>query len=75
MDEFQDALNNIKSMKDTTSHDTFMSMAKRTIKGSAIGAVAGLMYAWYYQKNLYVFGFMGAIGGGAINYFLIGDTK
>ena len=50
MDEFQDALDNIKSMKDTTSHDTFMSTAKRTIKGSAIGAVAGLMYAWYYQK-------------------------
>lgn len=74
MDEFQVALDKIKDLKDT-SHDTFMSTAKRTIKGSAIGAVAGLMYAWYYQKNLYVFGFIGAIGGGAINYFLIGDTK
>jgi hypothetical protein len=72
MEDFQDALDNIKSMKETNSHDSFMSTAKQTIKGSAVGAIAGLMFAWYKQKNLYVYGFLGAIGGGAINYFLIG---
>ncbi len=74
MNEFEDALDNIKSMK-TESHDSFMSTVKKTIKGSAVGAIAGVMFAWYKQKNLYVYGFLGAIGGGAINYFLIGDTK
>jgi hypothetical protein len=72
MEDFQDALDNIKSMKETSNHDSFMSTAKQTIKGSAVGAIAGLMFAWYKQKNLYVYGFLGAIGGGAINYFLIG---
>ena len=72
MEDFQDALDNIKSMKETNNHDSFMSTAKQTIKGSAVGAIAGLMFAWYKQKNLYVYGCLGAIGGGAINYFLIG---
>jgi hypothetical protein len=33
------------------------------------------MYAWYNQKNIYVYGIMGAIGGGIINYALLGLSK
>lgn len=74
MNEFEDALANVKTLK-TESHDSFMGTVKQTIKGSAVGAIAGLMFAWYKQKNLYVYGFLGAIAGGAINYFLIGDKE
>jgi uncharacterized protein YcfJ len=74
MSQFDDALNNVKSMKSQTG-DTFMDKAKQTIKGSAMGAVVGLMYGWYNQKNVYVYGVLGAIGGGLINYALLGFKK
>lgn len=74
MSQFDDALNNVKSMKSQTG-DSFMEKAKQTIKGSAMGAVVGLMYGWYNQKNVYVYGVLGAIGGGLINYALLGFKK
>ena len=70
MNEFQDALDNVKSIKGQDAHDSFIDKSKKVIKGGAVGVVAGLMYAWYTKKNLYVFAVLGAIGGGAINYFL-----
>jgi hypothetical protein len=72
MSEFDNALNNIKNMK---YDDSFMEKTKKTIKGSAFGLVVGLMYGWYYQKNIYVSGILGAIGGGLINYALLGIKK
>jgi ABC-type amino acid transport system permease subunit len=70
MSEFQDALDNVKTLKSQDAHDTFIQKTKTTIKGSAVGVVVGLMYGWYNKKNLYVSAILGAIGGGAINYFL-----
>jgi hypothetical protein len=70
MSEFQDALDNVKVLKSQDTHDTFIQKTKTTIKGSAVGVVVGLMYGWYYKKNLYVTAILGAIGGGAVNYFL-----
>ena len=70
MNEFQDALDNVKTLKNQDAHDTFIQKTKTTIKGSAVGVVVGLMYGWYNKKNLYVSAILGAIGGGAINYFL-----
>jgi hypothetical protein len=32
--------------------------------------VTGLFYGWYAKKNLYVTGILGAIAGGAVNYFV-----
>jgi len=40
MTEFEDALDQVKIMKETSNHDSFMSTAKQTIKGSAVGAIA-----------------------------------
>lgn len=72
MSQFDNALNNVKGMKDG---DSFMEQTKKTIKGSAFGLVVGLMYGWYYQKNIYVSGILGAIGGGLINYAILGIKK
>lgn len=70
MEQFEDALDNVKKLKSQDAHDSFVEKSKKVIKGGAIGVVAGLMYAWYTKKNLYVFAILGAIGGGAANYFL-----
>ena len=70
MSEFQDALDNVKTLKSQDTHDTFIQKSRSTIKGSAVGLVVGLMYGWYSKKNLYVCGILGAIGGGAVNYFV-----
>ena len=72
MSQFDDAINNIRSMKED---DSFIDKAKQTIRGSAFGLIIGLMYGWYYQKNLYVTGILGAVGGGIINYALLGIKK
>jgi ABC-type amino acid transport system permease subunit len=70
MSEFQDALDNVKTLKNQDAHDTFIQKTKTTIKGSAVGVVVGLMYGWYNKKNLYVCAILGAVGGGAVNYFV-----
>jgi hypothetical protein len=70
MSEFQDALDNVKTLKSQDAHDTVIQKTKTTIKGSAVGVVVGLMYGWYYKKNLYVCAILGAVGGGAVNYFV-----
>jgi hypothetical protein len=72
MSQFDDAISNVRSMKDEGS---IVDKAEKTIRGSAMGAIIGLMYAWYNQKNIYVYGIMGAIGGGIINYALLGLSK
>jgi di/tricarboxylate transporter len=70
MSEFQDALDNVKTLKSQDTHDTFIQKSRSTIQGSAVGLIVGLMYGWYAKKNLYVSGILGAIGGGAVNYFI-----
>jgi hypothetical protein len=72
MSQFDDALSNVRSMNDEGS---IIDKAKQTIRGSAMGAIVGLMYAWYNEKNVYVFGVLGAVGGGIINYLLLPDLK
>lgn len=72
MSEFDNAINKVKNMKEG---DSFMEQTKKTIKGSAFGLVIGLMYGWYYQKNIYISGILGAIGGGVLNYALLGIRK
>jgi hypothetical protein len=72
MSKFDDALSNVRTMKED---DSFVEKTKSTIKASAFGVVVGLMYGWYNQKNLYVYGLLGAIGGGLINYAFLGVKK
>lgn len=72
MSQFDDAINNVRNMRDD---DSFIDKTKKTIRSSAFGLVIGLMYGWYNQKNLYVTGILGAIGGGLINYALLGIKK
>jgi hypothetical protein len=68
--QFQEALDNIKKLSNQDAHDTFVEKFRTSIKGSAIGLVTGLFYGWYSKRNLYVTGILGAIAGGAINYFV-----
>jgi hypothetical protein len=37
--------------------------------------VGGLMFGWYYKKNLYVSAIIGTLAGGAINYYLVETNK
>ena len=68
--QFQQALDNIKKLGNQDAHDTFIDKVRTSIKGSAVGLVTGLFYGWYAKKNLYVTGILGAIAGGAVNYFV-----
>lgn len=69
--EFQDAMDNVKELNQFSTHDTFMDKSKILVKGSASGAVVGLLYGWYAKKNVYVMAILGAIAGGTINYFFL----
>lgn len=73
--EFQDAMDNVKELNQSSTHDTFVNKSKVLVKGSAAGAVVGLLYGWYSKKNVYVTAILGAIGGGTINYFLFNENK
>jgi hypothetical protein len=73
--EFQDALDNVKELNEESTHDTFINKSKVLVKGSATGGVVGLLYGWYTKKNVWVTATLGAIGGGAINYFLFNESK
>jgi hypothetical protein len=68
--QFQQALDNVKKLSSQDAHDTFVDKIRTSIKGSAVGLVTGLLYGWYAKKNLYVTGILGAIAGGAVNYFV-----
>jgi hypothetical protein len=68
--QFQQALDNIQKLGNQDAHDTFIDKVRTSIKGSAVGLVTGLFYGWYAKKNLYVTGILGAIAGGAVNYFV-----
>jgi len=71
--EFQDALDNVKELNGQSIHDTFVDKSKRLVKGSAAGAVVGLLYGWWSKKNVWVTATLGAIGGGAVNYFVFNN--
>lgn len=68
--QFQEALDNLKKLSNQDAHDTFVEKFRSSIKGSAVGLITGLLYGWYTKKNLYVTGLLGAVTGGAVNYFL-----
>ena len=74
---FHDAVqqDNVKELNQSSTHDTFVDKSKVLVKGSAAGAVVGLLYGWYSKKNVYVTAILGAIGGGTINYFLFNENK
>jgi hypothetical protein len=69
-DEFVNALDKVKNLKNQDAHETILQKSKMAVKGSIFGLAIGLMYGWYYKKNLYVSGVIGAVGGGTINYLL-----
>lgn len=72
---YQDAINNIKRIKQSDASETFWEKSKLAIRGSATGLVLGLMYGWYFKKNIYFMAVIGAISGGVINYFYIENIK
>lgn len=68
--EFQDALDNVKTLNRESTHDTFMKKSQKVLRGSATGLVVGLLYGWYTKKNIYVTSILGVLGGGVVNYFI-----
>jgi len=70
VNDFQDAMDNVQSLNAQSTHDTFLSKSQRVLKGSAAGAVVGILYGWYSKKNIYVTAILGVIGGGVVNYFI-----
>lgn len=75
MSVFSDALQNVREIKNSDSTENFVNKITKTAKGSFAGLVGGLMVGWYYKKNLYVYGMMGTLVGGAINYYLNEKAK
>lgn len=70
MNQFAEALNNVKRMGSQDPKDEFLRKITKTARGSLVGLVGGLMAGWYYKQNLYVYGLIGTIIGGGINLLL-----
>jgi len=68
--EFQEALDDVRKMNEVDTHDIFTNKVRSTIKGSAVGLVAGIFYGFYKQKNIYVTALLGALAGGTVNFIL-----
>jgi hypothetical protein len=75
MSVFADALQNVKNMNGEDPKNAFVQKITKTATGSITGLVGGLMFGWYYKKNLYVSGLIGTLIGGAINYHLVEVNK
>jgi uncharacterized membrane protein len=75
MSVFADALQNVKNMNGEDPKNAFVQKITKTATGSITGLVGGLMFGWYYKKNLYVSAIIGTLAGGAINYHLVEVNK
>jgi hypothetical protein len=75
MSVFSDAITNVRNMKSSDNQNEFIKTITRTAKGSFAGLVGGLMAGWYYKGNLYVYGLVGTLVGGAINYYLFQENQ
>jgi hypothetical protein len=75
MNEFAAALDNVKRMASSDPKEEYIKKFTKTAKGSFVGLIGGLMAGWYYKKNLYVYGLIGTIVGGGINYMLFQEDK
>jgi hypothetical protein len=71
MSVFADALQNVKDMNGDDPKNAFVKKITKTATGSISGLVGGLMFGWYYKKNLYVSALIGTLVGGAVNYYLV----
>lgn len=75
MNDFAAALENVKRMGSTDPKEEYVKKITKTAQGSFIGLIGGLMVGWYYKKNLYVYGLIGTIVGGGINYMLLESER
>jgi hypothetical protein len=75
MSVFSDALDNVRNIKGSEPKDEFLKKIGKTAKGSFAGLCGGLMIGWYYKKNLYVYGLIGTLVGGTINYYLFQENN
>jgi hypothetical protein len=75
MNEFAAALDNVKRMASSDPKEEYIKKFTQTAKGSFVGLIGGLMVGWYYKKNLYVYGLIGTVVGGGLNYMLFQQDK
>jgi hypothetical protein len=75
MTDFAAALENVKRMASNNPKDEYMQKFTQTAKGSFVGMIGGLMVGWYYKKSLYVYGLLGTVIGGGINYLLFQEEN
>jgi len=71
---FANALDNVKAIKESDPKEELVKKIGKTAKGGFAGLVGGLMFGWYYKKNLYVYAMIGTLLGGAINYYLFNEN-
>jgi hypothetical protein len=71
-DDIQEKLDKIK---DTDVLKEAMSFGKRSATGALIGTAVGLAIGFYYQKNLWVSGFLGMAAGGMIGNMISKKTS
>jgi hypothetical protein len=71
---FANAIDNIEAIKNNDPKEEIVKKVSKAAKGGFTGLVGGLMIAWYYKKNLYVYAMLGTLAGGAVSYFLFDEV-
>lgn len=74
MEDFANALDNIKEITSPNSKEEYVNKIANTAKGGFVGLVGGLMVGWYFKKNLYVYSLIGTLVGSGI-YLILKEAE
>lgn len=68
----QDIIEQNKRLINGDQKKAIMTKTKGTVQGAFTGMVAGVMYGYFKEKNIYTTGFVGMAIGGIISAIMIG---
>lgn len=66
-----DLIENNKKLINGDKQKFLMTKTKGTVQGAFTGMVAGVMFGYFKEKNIYTTGFVGLIIGGVISNLLV----
>lgn len=73
--EETDYIQQAQSIINSDQKKHLLNRTKGTVQGAFTGMVAGVMFGYFKNKNIYTTGFVGLLLGGIISGLLIEDLK
>ena len=71
MEEEKDYLQEVKDIVSKDKREILLLTTKASVNGAVTGLVVGMMFGFYKQKNIYVFGLVGAVLGGVATALIV----